>query len=83
MIVQDWKKIIKYLEGKIEEERMGNVKLKEKNLALSKGKHYNTFTLLVLLVLFHHLIFLWKSVSFLFITTYPIFTSLSSIQTNI
>ena len=83
MIVQDWKKIIKYLEGKIEEERMGNVKLKEKNLSLSKGKYYNSFTLLVLLVLFHHLIFLWKSVSFLLITTYPIFTSLSSIQTNI
>ena len=83
MIVQDWKKIIKYLEGKIEEERMGNAKLKEKNLDLSKGKHYNTFTLLVLLVLFHHLIFLWKSVSFLLITTYPIFTSLSLIQTNI
>ena len=83
MIVQDWKKIIKYLEGKIEEERMGNAKLKVKNLVLSKGKHYNAFTLLVLLVLIHHLIFLLKFVSFLFITTYPIFTSLSSNQTNI
>ena len=83
MIVQDWKKIVKHLEGKIEEEKMVNAKLTEKNLAISKGKHYNTFTILVLLVIFHHLIFLWKFVSFLYITTYPIFTSLSSIQTNI
>ena len=45
MIVQDWKKIVKHLEGRIEEERMGNAKLTEKNLALSKGKHYNTITL--------------------------------------
>ena len=56
MIVQDWKKIVKLLEGKIEEEKMVNAKLTEKNLALSKGKHYNAFTLLVLLVLIHHLI---------------------------
>ena len=83
MIVEDWKKIVKHLEGKIEEEKMVNAKLTEKNLAISKGKHYNTFTLLVLLVLIHRLIFIWKFVSFLFITTYPIFTSLSSNQTNI
>ena len=51
MIVEDWKKIVKRLEGKIEEEKMLNTKLTEKNLALSKGKHYNTFTLLVLV---HH-----------------------------
>ena len=80
MIVEDWKKIVKRLEGMIEEEKMVNAKLTEKNLALSKGKHFNTFTLLVL---FHHLIFLRKFVSFLLITTYPIFTSLSSNQSYI
>ena len=42
MIIEDWKKIVKRLEGKIEEEKMINAKLTEKNLALSKSKHYNT-----------------------------------------
>ena len=68
MIVEDWKKIVKRLEWKIEEEKMVNAKLTEKNLTLSKGKHYNVFILLVLLILIHNLIFLWKFVWFLLIT---------------
>ena len=66
MIVEDWKKIVKRLEGKIEEEKMVNAKLTKMNLALSKGKHYNIFILLLTLI--HHLIFLWKFVWFLLIT---------------
>ena len=82
MVVQDWKKIVKHLEGKIEEERMANSKLIEKNLALSKGKHYNTFSLLVLLVLFHHLIFLWVS-DWFFINFYLLYISIFIFKSNL